>query len=206
MKRGVNRHRWKALRKSSRFLVAAIPLILAGLVLLAIAFTQITQNTSILNNTVQLSAKTPYLSYGVSANYYLKGNTNGTMKGSLQSSQCCVDFYLFTDTLYANWVSNNFTITNSSNSPILIEDSSKIDSPDGIVFSFVPDPSSIYHMVFLIANRSLWNGNSTAAYYVVAKISSTYSAAEDSFLIYPAVVFLAIGAILVILRNRYSRS
>jgi hypothetical protein len=195
------------LRKQQKILLAAIGSLFAGLILLAIALSQISPSASILNTTVDLKASSPYSSYGVSANYYLNGNSNGTMKGSLQSSQCCVDFYIFTDSSRNNWASNNFTITNSSNSPVLIVDSSAIDSKSGVPgsFSFIPDPSATYILVFFNQNRSLWNGSSKAVYQIKSDVSIGYSAAPDQFLTYPAVALLALGTILIFMRSRYSR-
>jgi hypothetical protein len=187
-------------------LLAALASLFAGLILLAIAFSQITQNTSILNTTVDLSAVSPKIDYGVSVSYFLKGN-DGTMKGTLQSSQCCVNFYIFTDTSRNNWVSNNFTITNSSNSPVLAVNSTAIDSGSGISasFSFIPDPSSTYFLVFFNLNKSLWNSNSKTVYQIKSDVSLEYSAVPDKFLIYPAVGFLALGAVLIFVRTRYWR-
>jgi len=194
------------LRKERKILLGAVGSLFVGLILLTIAFTQITQSTSILNTIVDLSAVSPKSDYGVSVNYFLNGN-NGTMKGTLQSSQCCVNFYIFTDTSRNNWVSNNFTITNSSNSPILAVNSTAIDSKSGVPasFSFIPDPSSTYFLVFFNLNRSLWNSNSKAVYQVRSDVSIEYSVVPDKFLIYPAVAFLALGVILIFVRTRYSR-
>ena len=195
------------MRKERKFLIAAVGSLFVGLILLAIAFSQITQSASILNTTVDLKAASPYGSYGVSANYFLKGNSNGTMKGSLQSSQCCVDFYIFTDSSWNNWIPNNLTITNSSNSPVLTVNSSAIDSKSGVPasFSFIPDPSATYILAFYNLNRSLWNSSSKAVYQIKSYISIEYSAAPDKFLIYPAVTLLALAMILIFVRTRYPR-
>jgi len=189
------------------FLLAAVGSLLVGMILFAIAFSQITQRTSILNTTVDLSAVSPKSDYGVSVSHFLNGNSNGTMKGTLQSSQCCVVFYIFTDSSRNNWVSNNYTITNSSNSPVLAVNSTAIDSKSGVPasFSFIPDPTSTYFLVFFNLNKSLWNSNSKAVYQIKSDVSINYSAVPDKFLIYPAVALLALGAILIFVRSRYSR-
>jgi hypothetical protein len=195
------------LRKKQKFLIAAIGSLFVGLILLAIALSQITQSASILNTTADLKATSSFSSYGVSANFYLNGNSNGTMKGSLQSSQCCVDFYIFTALSQNNWVSNNYTITNSSNSPVLVVNSSAIDPKNGVPasFSFIPDPNLTYILVFFNLNRSLWNGSSKVVYQIKSDISIGYSGAPDKFLIYPAVALLALAVILIFVRTRYSR-
>jgi len=207
IKRGISLGRPSDLRKKQKFLIAAIGSLFVGLILLAIAFSQISQSASILNTTADLKAASSFSSYGVSANYYLNGNSNGIMKGSLQSSQCCVDFYIFTASSQNNWASNNFTMTNSSNSPVLTVNSSAIDSESGVPasFSFMPDPSATYILVFFNLNRSLWNGSSKVVYQIKSDISIGYSAAPDKFLIYPAVAFLALAVILIFFRTRYSR-
>ena len=193
------------MRRKGKLLIAVIVLFLAGLILLAIAVSEISQSTSLLNTTVDLEAVKPQSSYGVSASHYLNGYSNGSMKGSLQSAQCCVYFYIFVASSWNNWEASNFTITNSSNSPAFVLNSSEIDSKSGASFTFVPDPSAIYMLTFFNANRSLWNRNSNVLYQIKADISFNYSAAPDKFLVYPAVALMVIGVVLIFVRTKLER-
>jgi hypothetical protein len=189
------------------FLIPALISLILGLIFLAIAFTQISQNTSVLDTIVGPKMTLSETHYGVSANYYLNGNSKGTISGTLQSSQCCVDFYIFNNTEWNSWDANNFTITNSSNSPVLSVDSKSIDSTNGAptAFSLSLNPSATYIMVFFNTNRSLWNGNSTATYKIKTDISINYQAYPGKFLAYPGVGLIALGAILIFLRERFLR-
>jgi hypothetical protein len=180
-------------------------LLLSGLVLLAISLSPIPR-TQILVNGTEVGVKPPYTSYGVSASYFLKGNSNGKINGTLLTfEQCCVDFYIFTSTAWSNFLSDNLSATNSTNSPVLTVSSSAIDAKNGVsaTFTFYPNSNEVYELVFLNTNRSQWNTNSTEVVHVIADIDLFYSQAPAGFLIYPAAVLILAAVGLIIVRIRY---
>ena len=180
-------------------------LLLSGLVLLAISLSPIPR-TQILVNDTQVGVNPPYTSYGVSASYFLKGNSNGKINGTLLTfDQCCVDFYIFTSTAWSDFQLDNLTATNSTNSPVLTVNSTAIDAKSGVsaTFTFYPNSNEVYQLVFLNTNRSQWYTNSTEVIHVIADIDLFYSQAPAGFLIYPAAVLIVAAIALILVRIRY---
>ena len=193
------------LRRRTVFVVLAIFLLLSGLVFLVISLSPITRKQILINGT-EVRANPPYISYGVSASYFLKGNSDGKINGTLLTfDQCCVDFYIFTSSAWSNFLSDNLSATNSTNSPVLSVNSSAIDAKNGVsaTFTFSPNPSDVYELVFLNTNRSQWYTNSTDEIHVIADVDLFYTQAPAGFLIYPAVVFVLAAVGLIVVRIRY---
>jgi hypothetical protein len=194
------------LRKRNKLAILAIVIILAGLVLISIAFSEVSQSTSILDQSIDVKLDLPYTSVGVSASYYLSGNHNGKISGSLHSTDCCIDFLIFTDAAWNNWLADGMKHTNTSNSPELAIDYNLIKSTNGTpsVFSFVPDPSTIYTLAFFNNNRSQWNTSSSVVMHIFANIIVSYTKASATFLEYPAIALLLVGIVVIIWSMRLS--
>jgi hypothetical protein len=201
------RQRFDGLKNSGLFVIVALLLVLAGLVFLTISRTSIHHDVELVNTVISLNASMPYSPpRAFSAQYFLQGTGNGKVNGSmLDYQQCCVDFYIFTDTGFYNWVANNKTATNSTNSPVYSLNSSAIDAKNGVspTFTFIPNPSSTYELVFYNANRSLWSTNSTVVYHVIADITLVYSVDPAGLLLYPATALIIAGVVLIIVRWRF---
>jgi hypothetical protein len=195
------------LRRQNKLAVLAIVLILAGLVLISIAFSEVSQSNSILNQTINVNIDSPYTSFAVSASYYLSGNHNGKISGTLHSANCCIDFLIFTDTAWSNWRANGMKATNASNSPALAIDYNLIKTAPSnpAVFSFIPDPNTIYSLAFFNNNRSQWNTNSSVAMHVFADIVMSYTNASARFLEYPGVALVLAGIVVIIWTYRFLR-
>lgn len=198
------------MKKGILFVILALALILAGLVLVSISQTKLSRDAPLVNAIVRVQANESYATpYGVSASYYLDGSSsNGRINGTLlMVQQCCVNFYIFTTDGFGNWTANNQNATNSTNSPVYAVNSSAIDSKSGVStsFSFVPDPAKTYELVFYNANRSLWNTNTSVVYHVVADIYLDYSQAPAADLIYPGAALLITGVTLIFVRYRHVR-
>lgn len=193
------------MRRRTTFAFLAVVLLIAGLILLTISLSTNARSLNLLNQVVEVKANTPFTEYGISAPYYLNGNNNGKINGSLEGvQQCCVDFYIFTGLAFADWQADGMNATNSTNSPVLSKNSSSIYTRNGVptAFSFILDPSEAYALVFYNPNRTLWNGNSSESFHVYADIKIYYVAAPGRNLIYPAAVLLIAGAALVVLSWR----
>ena len=150
----------------------------------------------------------PFTEYGISASYYLNGNGNGKMNGTLLGiQQCCVDFYIFTGVTFANWQSDGINATNSTNSPVFSVNSSAIYTKNEVstTFSFIPDPTESYALVFFNPNRTLWNSNTNESFHVYADIRIDYLRAPGRYLIYPATVLLIAGVALIIFSRKSTR-
>ncbi len=185
----------------------AIVSLLAGLVFLTISVSQTPHTQTLVNSTVTVPWNVTSVNYTVSASYFLSGNSNGKMSGSLLSfQQCCVDFYIFANTAWSNWVANGLNATNSTNSPVFTVSSSAIDSRSAspATFTYIPNPSAIYELVFFNANRTFWYTNSSSAFHVIARIILSYSVAPGKFLIYPGAALIIIAAALIVIRIRYT--
>ncbi|MDA4112354.1 MAG: hypothetical protein OK439_07425 [Thaumarchaeota archaeon] len=195
------------MRRRTKIAIAGIAIIILGLVLIEISFSQIPESNSILNQNIDVKLNYPYTSFGVSANYYLNGNRNGKISGTLQSSDCCIDFLIFSTAGWNNWIANGMKASNSSNSPALSVNWSSITTKSGVPaqFSFVPDANTIYMLAFFNNNRSQWNSNSTVVMHVFADIKISYTTAPSSFVIYPGIVILLAGIIVSVWTARYSR-
>jgi len=195
------------LRKKAIFAVVGVAIILLGLVFIVISFSQISQSSSILNQNIDVKVNSPYTSFGVSTNYYLNGTHNGRISGSLDSSDCCVDFLIFTDAGWNNWIANGMKATNSSNSPALSVNWNLVKSNAGAPapFAFIPDPNTIYMLAFFNNNRSQWYSNSTVVMHVFADVSISYTKAPSTFLIYPGIALLFVGIIVIFWTARYPR-
>ena len=180
---------------------------LVGLVLIAIAFSQVTQSTSLLDQNVAVKLDSPYTPpFAVSTSYYLGGGAqNGKISGTLQSSDCCIDFLIFTNTAWTNWLANNMTHTKASNSPNLSVDYNLIKSPTPASFAFIPDPSTVYMLVFFNNNRTQWNINSSVVMHVFANILISYTKATTMFLAYPGFAILLAGIVIVVWSMRFTR-
>lgn len=183
---------------------AGLILIIAGLTLVAISTDHFSRYFTLVNAEVRVPENEPYgTPRAVSLPYYLSGNSNGRINGTLLAyDQCCIDFYIFTASAWYSWVANGENATNSTNSPVFSVTSSSIDSPSGVSvpFSFVPNPADTYELVFFNANRSLWNSNSTEAFSVVAAIYLDYDSAPAGYLAYPGAALVVAGAALIFVR------
>jgi len=183
-------------------------LFIVGLIVIVISFSSLPHNQTLINAIVDLNASSPSVSYGVSISHFLSGNSNGQINGSMLAyRQCCVDFYIFTDTAWTNFMTAGFKATNTSNSPVFNLNASAIDAKSGIspTFSFVPDPNRTYELVFFNDNRSLWYTNSTTAFHIITDITLNYSQASDPGLIYPGVALIVVAMALVLIRGRFAR-
>ena len=182
-------------------------LFIVGLIVIVISFSSLPHNQTLINAIVDLNASSPSVSYGVSISHFLSGNSNGQINGSMLAyRQCCVDFYIFTDTAWTNFMTAGFKVSNSSNSPAFNVNASAINAKSGIspTFSFVPDPSRTYELVFFNDNRSLWHTNSTAAFHIIADITLNYSETSDRALIYPGIALIAVAVALFLVRRRFA--
>ena len=180
-------------------------MIIAGIILLAISLSTVPHDQNLINTAVQLPANQSNVERAVSASYFLGGGGSGKISGSLlMAQQCCVSFYIFTDSSWRNFVSNDYNATNSTNSPTFTVNASAIDAKNGIspTFTFVPNPSDTYQLIFFNQNRSLWDSNSSVIFHVIAFVTLYYSVAPAKSLIYPAVVLIIVGAILIVVRKR----
>ena len=142
----------------------------------------------------------------VLASYYLNGGHNGKISGTLHSTDCCIDFLIFTDTAWNNWMANGMKHTNTSNSPALAIDYNLIKSSNGTpaVFSFIPDPSTIYTLAFFNNNRSQWNVTSSVVMRVFANIDMVSTKSSAAFLVYPAIALLLLGVVVIVWSIRFS--
>ncbi len=118
--------------------------------------------------------------------------------------QCCVSFYIFDSTAWQNFQSNGYRATNSTNSPAFTLNSTAIDAKSGVspLFTFIPDSSKTYELVFFNENRSLWNTNSTVTFRIITDITLNYTVAPAKLLVYPGALLIAAGAAIIILRGR----
>jgi len=196
------------LKRDTLLILVAMILIIVALIFLAISFTSVPRNQILVNSIVAVNASSPATSYGVSVSHFLSGNSNGIINGSMLAyQQCCVDFYIFTDTGWSNFMSDGYNMTNSTNSPVFELNASAIDAKNGVspTFTFVPDPTRIYELVFFNANRSLWHTDSSATFHVIADITLHYSQAPVNTLLYPGVALIVVAVALIYLRWRYPR-
>ncbi len=194
------------MRKTTKYLALAVAIILAGLVLITIAFSQVTQSDSILDQNVAVKLDSPYATpFAISASYYLGGAQNGKISGTLQSSDCCVDFLIFTNIAWTSWLANDMKAANVSNSPALAVDYNLIKSPTPVPFTFILDPSTVYMLIFFNNNRTQWNINSSVVMHVFANIVITYTKATTMFLAYPGIAILLAGIAIVVWSVRFSR-
>ncbi len=172
------------------------------------SFTSFSRNQTLVNSIVAVNASSPATSYGVSLSHFLSGNSNGMINGSMLTyQQCCVDFYIFTDTAWNNFLSAGYNATNSTNSPVFELNSSAIDAKNGVspTFTFVPNPTRIYELVFFNDNHSLWHTNSSVTFHVIANITLHYSEAPAKTLLYPGVALIVATVVPIFLRWRYPR-
>lgn len=168
----------------------------------------IPHSQTLVNSIVQVPANSTYTFYGVSASHFLSRNSNGKIDGSLLAlHQCCVDFYIFTDPAWYKWIANGYNASNSTNSPVFSVGSSAIDPNNGVSaqFTFVPNPSETYELVFFNANRSLWYSNSTEVFHVLAIVTLHYSVAPGKLLVYPGIGLLAVAGVLIFAGSRYRK-
>ena len=122
------------------FLLAAVGSLLVGMILFAIAFSQITERTSILNTTVDLECsfsqeRLRSLGKSLSKRQQQRNDERDSSEFSVLRS------FLYLHRFIAEQLGfNNYTITNSSNSPVLAVNSTAIDSKSGVPasFSFIP--------------------------------------------------------------------
>jgi hypothetical protein len=196
------------LKRGTLLILVAAILIIAGLIFLVISFTSFPRNQTLVNSIVAVNASSPATSYGISASHFLSGNSNGVINGSMLTyRQCCVDFYIFTDTAWSNFMSAGYNATNSTNSPVFELNSTAIDAKNGVspTFTFVPDPTRIYELVFFNDNRSLWHTDSNVTFHVVADITLHYSEAPEKILLYPGVTLIVLAVALIYFRWRSPR-
>lgn len=196
------------MRRRTSLIILAVILLIAGLIFVTISVSPVARTQILVNSLVRVDANTTDTSYGVPASYFLNGNSNGKMNGTLLTLQeCCIDFYIFNSTAWSHFMSDGYNATNSTNSPVLTVNSSAIDSRNGIsaTFTFIPEPTQVYDLVFFNANRSLWNTNSTVVFSVIADIDLFYSQAPAKSLIYPGVALIIAGVALIFVRTRYNR-
>jgi hypothetical protein len=193
------------LRKTTKFLALAVAIIFVGLVLITIAFSEIPQSSSILDQNILVKLDSPYTSFAVSPSYYLGGAHGGKITGTLQSSDCCIDFLIFTNAAWTNWMANGMKATNVSNSPSLAVDYNLIKSPTPVPFAFIPNSSTIYTLAFFNNNRSQWNVNSSVVMHVFANILISYTKATTTFLVYPGIVLLIAGIVVIVWTRFLSR-
>ncbi|MDA4131203.1 MAG: hypothetical protein OK457_10570 [Thaumarchaeota archaeon] len=186
------------MKRKTKSAVVAVILILLGLIFVAIAFSQVPLTTSILNQKIDVKLSSPYTSFGVDASHYLNGHPHGNISGTVQSSDCCIDFLIFTNTAWNNWIANGMRHTNSSNSPVVTIDWFLLKSGTSTPFAFAPDPSTIYMLAFYNNNRSQWNTNSSIIMHVFADISISYTEATTAFLVYPAIALLLAGVFVIL--------
>jgi len=195
------------LRRKNQLGVLAIVIILAGLILAVIAFSEVSQSTAILDQTIDVKLSSPLTSYTISSSYFLNGAHNGKISGTLHSSDCCVDFLIFTDSAWNSWMADGMHATNASNSPALAIDYNLIKSSNGtaVPFAFIPDPSTIYWLAFFNNNRSQWNSSSTYIMHVFADINISYTKAAATFLQYPAIALIVLGVAVIVWAARFPR-
>jgi hypothetical protein len=204
----VGSNRYCVLKRGTLLILVAAILIIAGLIFLAISFTSFPRNQTLVNSIIAVNASSPSISYGVSASHFLSGNSNGMINGSMLTyRQCCVNFYIFTDTGWSNFMSAGYNATNSTNSPVFELNSSAIDAKNGVssTFTFVPDPTRTYELVFFNANRSLWHTNSNVTFHVIADITLHYLEAPEKTLLYPGAALIVVAVALIYFRWRYPR-
>lgn len=176
--------------------------------MLTISLSTNPRSQNLVNQIVEVKAESPFTEYGISASYYLDGNSNGKINGTLHGFQhCCVDFYIFTGLAFADWQADGMNATNQTNSPVFSVNSAAIYPKNGISlsFSFIPDPSQSYALVFYNPNRTLWNVNSNESFHVYADINFYYLEAPGRDLVYPAVVLLIVGVALLVFSWRGTR-
>jgi hypothetical protein len=194
------------LRRGPILIFFAVLLILAGLALLAISITSFPKNQTLINSVVAVNGNSSATPYGISMSHFLSGNSHGVINGSMLAyQQCCVSFYIFTDTGWYNFIAEGYSATNSTNSPVFELNSSAIDAKSGVspIFSFTPDPTRTYELVFFNDNRSLWNTDTHTTFHVIADITLHYLQAPEGILLYPGVALIGIGVVMVVVRWRY---
>jgi len=166
---------------------------------------QLPTSESLVNAVVAVPAKSPYTNYGVNVAYIVSGGSNAKINGTLLEEQCCISFYIFTDTAWNQFTEDGSNSTNSTNSPVFTENYTALNKILGASksFTFIPDPTRIYMLVFFNENRSLWDTNSSAVSHVVADIYLYYSIPPEKLLIYPSVALIVAGAALILVRYRF---
>jgi hypothetical protein len=194
------------LKRGTLSVILAVILIIAGLIVISISLSSTPRNQTLVNTAVQVPAKSRYSEYGISIPYFLNGNSNGKINGSmLMFQQCCVRFNIFTAAAWQNFISEGFNSTNSTNSPVFTLNSTAIDAKNGVspTFTFVPDPSKTYALVFFNENRSLWNSNSSVVFHVVSDITLNYYIDPIGALIYLGAALLIAGIALIFVRIKF---
>jgi hypothetical protein len=183
-------------------------LIITGLIFVAIALSPVPREQILVNSFVKVDGNSSDTAYGFNAQYFLSGNGNGKLNGTLLTyQQCCVSFYIFTTSAWSNFMQDGYNVTSTADSPVVVVNSSALDSPKGIsaTFTFIPNPTQEYELVFFNDNRSLWHTNSSVVLNVIADVDLFYSQAPGRLLIYPGAASIVAGGVVIFVSSRFRK-